>query len=118
MTTHETPSDRRGDAVLWASACVIAALVLVQAGRPAGAPAMDPAAAAATAAMGGSGSDDFSILASRSGRGDDADPNEVVWVLDSHAEAIMVYEIEDARRGGVLFREGSSLRGLFQAAGR
>ena len=108
----------RGDAVLWASACVLAGLVVIHAGRPAADPApADASGIVALAAQGGL-ADGFSIVAARSGRGDDADPTKIVWVIDSAAEAVMVYEVEDARRNAITFREGSSLPRLFQSARR
>lgn len=108
----------RGDAVLWASACVLAAFVVIQAGRPSGSPVpADGSAMAALAAQPGL-VDGFSIVSARSGRGDDADPTKIVWVIDSAAEVVMVYEIEDARRNTIIFREGSSLPRLFQSARR
>lgn len=116
MTTNST-DQRRGDAVLWASAAVIAAMLILQAGRltePSVLPGPTPDAAMSSAMMG----DGFAVVAGRSGRGDDADPTEVVWVLDSRSEALMVYEIADARRGDIIFRGGSDLRVLFQSARR
>ncbi|MHC4810160.1 MAG: hypothetical protein ACYTEV_07315 [Planctomycetota bacterium] len=107
-----------GDAVLWASACVLAAFVVIQAGRPVSdAASADASAAAALAAQSGA-VDGFSIVAGRSGRGDDADPTKIVWVIDSTAGAVMVYEVEDARRNAITFREGSSLPLLFESARR
>jgi hypothetical protein len=113
MSTNAS-DPRRGDAMLWASAAVIAGLLILQAGRPPVPPGPGPDPAMSSA-MGGDG---FAVVAGRSGRGDDADPTEIVWVLDSRAEALMVYEIEDARRGDIIFRQGADLRVLFQSARR
>ena len=100
---------RSGVAVLWASAFVLAALVIVQAGRlPA-----NPAHAATAAESGG-----YSLLTVNSGRGDDCDPEELLFVIDSRGEMLLVYEIEDARQRQIVLRSGGSLRNLFQNARR
>jgi hypothetical protein len=91
-------------AVLWASAFLIAALVIVQAGRL----PVNPAYADMAVAEGG-----YTLLTTDSGRGEDAAPNELLYVLDSREEVILVYEIEDARQKQVFLRDGGSLRNLF-----
>ncbi|MHC4103201.1 MAG: hypothetical protein ACYSW1_20235, partial [Planctomycetota bacterium] len=58
-------------AVLWASAFVIAALTIVQAGRLQG-----PTARAEMASSSG----DYTLVAGRSGRGRDERPNELLYV--------------------------------------
>jgi len=113
---HPRTDRGRGDAVLWATAAGLAALVIIQAGRvpdpPSPNPFPTPALASAVAG------DDFSVVAARSGRGDDTDPDEILWVLDSRAGAILVYEVEDPRLGSIVFRQGGGLDALFQTATR
>ncbi len=96
-------------AALWASAFVIGALTIVQAGRL-------PQAAAYGEMSASHG--DYTILTTDSGRGGDIDPDEILYVIDNRAEVLLVYEIEDARRRQVILRDGWSLRGLFQRARR
>lgn len=92
-------------AALWASAFVLAGMVVMQAGRlPEN---------AAHAGMGVS-DHDFTLVTAKSGRGQDADPDEVLYVLDSRTEALLVYWIEDARQQGVQMVDGGSLVALFQ----
>jgi hypothetical protein len=100
---HVTP------AALWASAFVIAALTIVQAGR-----LPQNAAFGEMATNRG----DYSLLTTDSGLGGDVQPNELLYVIDSRAEVLLVYEIEDARSGRVVLRDGGSLSGLFRAARR
>ncbi len=94
-------------ASLWASAFVVGALVIIQAGRLPGPAAHGEMAAAAGA---------YSIITTDIGRGGDTDPYEVVYVIDSRDQVLMVYEIEDARRRQVILRAGNSLETIFRAA--
>ena len=96
-------------AALWASAFVLAALVIVQAGRLPANPAY-----AAMAAV----SDGFTLLAANSGRGEDAAPYELLFVIDSRGEVLLVYEIPDARQKRVELRGGAYLPTWFQNARR
>jgi len=100
---------RSSAAVLGASAFVLAGLVVVQAGRLPG-----NAAYAETSSEAGG----YSLLTIDSGRGDDASPDELFYVLDSRDQVLLVYEIEDARSKRVLLRTGASLAGLFGEARR
>ncbi len=110
-----TTDDRaRGDAILWAVAAGLAAIVILQAGRVDDPSPPTPVPTPGSAVSG----DGFSVVAGRSGRGDDADPDELVWVLDSRSGAILVYEVEDPRLGSVVFRQGGSLDALFRTATR
>ncbi len=93
-------------AAMWASAFVIGALTIVQAGR------LPQAAYGEMSAAHG----DYTILTTNSGRGGDIDPDELLYVIDNRAEVLLVYEIEDARRGKVILRDGGSLRALFHRA--
>ncbi len=94
-------------AALWASAFVIAAMVVVQAGKLPG--------NTAHAEM-SSGQDGYTVLTTNSGRGGDADPDELLFVLDNVDEVLLVYEIEDARNKQIFLRDGGSLGNLFGSA--
>ena len=92
---------------LWASAFVIAALVVTQAGRlPA------PAAYAETT----SSQADYTLLTADSGRGGDEAPDEVLFVIDNRDQVLLVYGIDDVRRHQVILRDGGSLDALFRRA--
>ncbi len=92
---------------LWASAFVILALVILQAGRL---PSQQAFADQATARG------PFTIVTANGGTGGDADPDELLYVLNSRYEVLMVYEVEDARQQRITLRDGGSLRNLFRAA--
>ncbi len=94
-------------AALWASAFVIGALTIVQAGRLPQATAYGEMSAS---------HGDYTILTTNSGRRGDLDPDEILYVIDNRTEVLLVYEIEDARRGQVILRDGGSLRALFHRA--
>ena len=94
-------------AVLWASAFVIGALTLMQAGR-----LPSQSAYAETAAN----RSDFTLLTARSGRGDEQEPDEVLFVIDNRERVLLVYEVEDAQRGAIFARDGGSLDSLFRGA--
>lgn len=94
-------------AVLWASAFVIAAMVITQAGKLPGQTAFAEMA---------SSRGDYSVMTTNSGRGGDSDPNELVYVIDNRDQVILVYEVEDARRGGVVLRDGWNLNLMFNRA--
>jgi len=96
-------------AVLWASAFIIGALVITQAGRLPG----NPAYAEMSSVING-----VTILTSSSGRGPDAAPYELIWVIDTRDEAVLVYEMENAANRQILLREGGSLRTLFELGRR
>ncbi len=96
-------------AVLWASAFVIAAMILVQAGRLPG----QAAHAEMTATRA-----DYTVMTTNSGRGGDEDPDELLYVIDNRDQVLLVYEIEDARRGNVILRDGWSLTNVFARARR
>lgn len=104
MQTSERASIDVSRAVLWASAFVIAALVIVQAGRFPGKTAQAEMAMAA---------DDIVMLTTDSGRGGDTNPDEILYVIDSRAEVLLVYEVEDARKGQIILRDGGRLERLF-----
>jgi hypothetical protein len=94
--------------VLWGSAFLLAGLVIVTAGRlPA-----NPAYAADTSSSAG----DYTLLSVDSGRGEDAAPDELLYVIDSRSESLLIYEIPDARQAQIVLRDGGSLAGLFGQA--
>lgn len=94
-----------GAATLWASAFVIAALVVLQAGRLPGNPAY-----AGTASVG----PNYVLLTADNGRGGDTQPDEVLYIIDNRTESLMIYELEGAR---IMLRDGLSLPATFRAAG-
>ncbi len=96
---------KNSTAVLWASAFVIAALAIVQAGHI-------PSAQAETVTVMG----DYVALTARSGKGPDERPYEVLFVLDNREQVLMVYDLEDAQRGTMTVRGGGSLVNLFRNA--
>jgi hypothetical protein len=93
----------RSRGALWASAFVIAALVVVQAGRFTGTTAHAEMA---------SQRDSFTVLTCSTGRGGEQ-PDELLYVLDARNQALLVYEIEDARRRQVLLRDARSVEKMF-----
>lgn len=92
-------------AVLWASAFVIAALVIVQAGRMPSNPAHAEMAIQ---------HDDFTLLTTRYGSGD----NKMLFVMNSRDQILLAYEIEDAQRNILTLRDGGSIENLFRAGRR
>jgi len=71
-------------AALWASAFVIMGLVIMQAGTMAANPAY--------AGMSNTGAG-YTLLTVDSGTGGDADPDELLYLIDNRAEVVFVYEI-------------------------
>ncbi|MHC4992043.1 MAG: hypothetical protein ACYTGC_13805, partial [Planctomycetota bacterium] len=69
---NQTTTHRNSTAALWASAFVLAAFVIVQAGR-----LPENAAHAEMANSLGS----YTLLTTNSGRGGDADPDELLYVI-------------------------------------
>ena len=90
--------------VLWASAFVIGAVIILQAGR-----LPERAAHAEVEASLG----DYVLLTARTGRGPETRPNEVLYVIDNREQVLMVYELEDAQRGSIVVRGGGPLQNLF-----
>ncbi len=110
MTTQSTTMNRSGTrpaAALWASAFVIAALAIVQAGQLPG----NSAHAETTSEFG-----DYTLLTARTGKGPEDRPNESLWIIDNREQVLMVYELEDAQRGTLTVRGGGSLHNLFLQA--
>ena len=94
-------------AALWASAFVIGAMIIMQAGRLPG-----NAAHAEMATDRGS----YTLLTCNSGKGGETDPDELLYIIDSREQVLLVYEVEDARKGQINVRDGGSLDALFQRA--
>ena len=106
--THTT---KQASAVLWASAFVLAALLITQLGKLPGNRRTTPARA--------STSNDFTLAHRQIPvSGEDAAPDELLYVIDSRDEILLVYEIEDARKEQIILRGGGSLRNLFTNASR
>jgi hypothetical protein len=94
-------------AILWASAFLLVAIIVIQAGKLPG--------SAAYAEM-ASSNGDYAALTTSTGLGGDADPYQVLYVIDNRDEVLMVYEIDDARTGRIELRGGGSLSNLFRRA--
>lgn len=96
-----------GRAALWASAFVIAALVVLQAGNLPGNPAY---------ADGVSNGANYTLLTVDSGRGGgDEGPDQIVVVIDNRNATMMGY-LTDARTGNINLLDGGSLEVLFRNA--
>ena len=92
-------------AILWASAFVIGALVIMQAGRLPGHPAYADSV---------SEGQHYTVLTADSGRGGDEDPDEILIIIDNRSEMIMSYSI-DQPNGALLPRDGGSLPNFFRS---
>ncbi|HWB20812.1 MAG TPA: hypothetical protein VG711_10955 [Phycisphaerales bacterium] len=108
MTKTHT-SFNHAAAVLWASAFIITALIILQAGRMAENPAY-----AEMAIDRGS----YSLMTADSGRGSQLDPDELLYIIDSRDQVLLVYEVEDARQKIFTLRDGGSLENMFNRARR
>lgn len=106
-TTSQTKTLNPAAAVLWASAFVIGAMVIVQAGRLPG-----HAVHADMTADRGS----YTLMTASAGRGPEAAPNEMLFVIDSREQMLLVYEIEDYRKRQITLREGYNLDEQFLRA--
>jgi hypothetical protein len=93
-------------AALWASAFVILALIIVQAGRY---PGVGGSAMANMVADRGS----YTLMTCDAGTGGDADPDEILCVIDSREQMMLVYDVEDVRKKAILLRDGYNLDQLF-----
>lgn len=96
-------------AALWASAFILGALTIVQAGRLPGSTAY---------AAANSGPDGSSVVTMDTGLGPDAKPYQALWVLDGRSEVLSIYYIENANAGekSLLLRNMVSLPDLFAQA--
>jgi len=107
--TRRRQSIDPGAAVLWAAAFIVAALILVQAGRLPG--------GAAHAEMNTSAGD-YTLMTAKSGKGSDLDPDDLLYVLDSRDQVLLVYELENAQNRRMFLIDGGSLDALFRNAQR
>lgn len=96
-------------AVLWASAFLIAALIVIQAGK-----LPEHRAHAEMATDRGN----YTLMTTASGRGGGTEPNQLLYVIDSRDQVFMVYEIENVQQGRIHRRDGGSLSTLFDNARR
>ena len=115
MTTTDTrPATRRpgltATAILTASAVLLAALTIIQAGR-----LPFNAAYAGAANQGGQGT---SLVTIDSGLGPKERPYELLWVLDGRGEMVFVYYMENANAGekALLLRQAMPVTELFRLA--
>jgi hypothetical protein len=109
-TSHPADRSQTARIVLVATAIMLAALTIIQAGR------IDVNAAhAGTANAGPQGS---SMVTIDSGLGPKDRPYETLWVLDGRGEMLFVYYIENANAGekSLLLRQVISLPDLFRKA--
>jgi hypothetical protein len=96
-------------AILWVSAFLLAALIIVQAGK-----LPQHSAYAAQSASAGS----YTILAADRGTGGDVEPDEVIYVIDNRDQVLLVYDIENIADRRVILRDGGPLDTLFRNARR
>jgi len=98
-------------AALWASAFLLAALTIIQAGRL----PFNAAYGAGAANQGGQGT---SVITLNTGLGPDSKPYEALWVLDGRGEMLFVYYIENANSGekALLLRQAIPVPELFRVA--
>lgn len=106
-TTPRRNQINAGAAVLWASAFIIAALVIVQAGRS--------QTNAAHADMVNNRAD-YTLMTASSGRGGDTDADELLYIIDSRDSVLMVYDFDDIRRKEMILRDAYPLDRLFAQA--
>jgi hypothetical protein len=95
-------------AILWACAMLLGAVIILQAGRLPEHPAW--------AEMSTSGGSGFTIVTADAGKGGDARPDELLYVLDSRGEMLFVYEIEDVKDRRLNLVGGGPLPALFRTA--
>lgn len=103
-TEHAASQGIGQPASLWASAFVLLALVITQAGRIDGGGARAYAGNVST-------SEDLTVLTASGG-----DRQDNVIVLDRRAERIFVYGVENVRSGGVKLYESYDLKQVFRNA--
>ena len=97
--------------ILWASAFVIAALAILQAGRLAPNPAF--------AGQAVSTDEGFSLVTSSSGTGPSDRPYDVLYVIDSSEETLFIYYIDNANSPATSkleLKNGAFFPTLFNAA--
>jgi hypothetical protein len=119
MTTndHRTDTDHKttfqpAAAILWASAFIIATFAILQAGHLSPNPAF--------AGMATSTDEGFALVTSSSGNGPTENPYELLYVIDSNDESLLIYSIPNANNPAaskLVLLDGAYLPRLF-AAGR
>ncbi len=110
MNTKHTGSNMStGTAVLWSTALLLAALVIVQAGK---------LESRASADQANSGQLGFSVCSATTGQGTPAEPIEAVYIVDSRDEVLLVYAMERFTDMKVQLRHTESLPNLFMQARR
>lgn len=98
---------RTSSAILWGTAFILAAGVLVTAGRLPEHPAYGNMA---TTGMGG-----FTLVTISSGFGPADRPYELLYVIDNQNEHFFIYSIENANDRRMTLRTGANLQNLFRA---
>lgn len=98
---------RSSAAVLWASAFILAGLVIVTAGRLPESPAYG---GMATAGLGG-----FTLVTAPTGFGPSDEPYEVLCVIDNQTQMLYVYAVDNAADRRIVLRGGAPLSTLFRA---
>jgi len=95
-------------ALLLASAFLIAALTIIQAGK------LPQNRAYADDAV--TGTDGYTLMTASSGFGKDTRPYEFCYIIDNHDEMLFIYEIPQANDKRVVLRGGTYLPSLFTEA--
>jgi hypothetical protein len=98
---------RTAPAILWASAFILAALVIVTAGRL---PENAAYGLMATTGLGG-----YSLVTAPGGLGTPDRPFELLYVIDNQTQTFYVYAIENANDRRITLRHGARLPDLFRA---
>ena len=91
--------------ILLATAFLMGALVIMQAGR------LPQQSAFAGDAI--TGSDGFTMITASSGFGKDTRPYELCFVLDNYSDMMFVYEVPQSTSRSVVLRNGTDLPYLF-----
>ncbi len=98
---------RTSAAILWGSAFIVAALILLTAGRLPENPAY--------ADMATTGNGGFSMVTAVSGFGPADRPYEILYVIDNQSQMFYIYAVEAATDRRIALRGGASLPALFRA---
>ncbi|MEQ8803492.1 MAG: hypothetical protein RLP45_15760 [Haliea sp.] len=106
-TNTDAAASRPGVFPLLASALVLAALVLLQAGRAGQSSPVSPAAALAEMAVVGGG---YAAMTTQG----QSSSEELLYVLDQRAERLMVYRVENGR--SLVFQRSEDLAQVFTQA--
>ena len=105
MNTQSNNQIRTAISILLASAFLMGALVILQAGRlPQQSVFADDAVV---------GSEGFTVLTASSGFGKDTRPYELCYVLDNYSSMMFVYEVPQSTSQSVVLRNGTDLPYLF-----